>query len=485
MQNKNTFFKDQHLIILTFIMLFFMVIQFSSCTSDYEQWKEDVKNYSEDNKIDEAEFKKLVEAAQIADGGNFDSYKSNGKIVDSKLRDFITKICKAAVWEPQKEVKSFDINFYLENSGSMNGYLDDPNTQFKNSIYSLLARLKLFVNKNKLNLYLINSTNQLIHNNATNNDIEHFKNILNPNEFRNISNGLTSQSDLNDMVQRCIQNSRNAMSVFVSDCIYSPGNSHPDAKQYLAYEKNGLFLNVSTELKIRDLAIIVLQIDANFKGKYYNRLNQEKIIGRHIKRPFYLWFIGNNVQIKSLIDSKILQDIDGGYRNIAVFEKPNAIVAPDFRIISNPKIGDFDLDGNTINNAVADNRVFSFSLYVDFSNNMQELDYFSDPYNFKISDPNFKIQTTKLNEEFKPFTHQIKLTTSNLKSENLILDVQGRLPSWVETSTSKDDISFTADTSQWSRTFGLSYLLGGVSDAFYPKSGNSTIKSINILINKQ
>src|SRR5690606_5908169 len=94
------------------------------------------------------------------------------------------------------EQETFNINVFLENSGSMNGYLNDPNTQFKNSVYSLLTRLKLFADKDSLNLYLVNKEDQLIYGNASNSDVEGFKDILNPASFSKISKGKTGETDI-------------------------------------------------------------------------------------------------------------------------------------------------------------------------------------------------------------------------------------------------------------------------------------------------
>jgi hypothetical protein len=78
----------------------------------------------------------------------------------------------------------------------------------------------------------------------------------------------------------------------------------------------------------------------------------------------------------------------------------------------------------------------------------------------------------------------LKLQTSELREEVLKIDLVGKTPSWVLNSTSIDDSNILNDNSEQQKTFGLQYLIEGVSDAFYPKSNSNTINSINITIKK-
>ena len=491
------------------ILFFIPLIFIFGCSSDFSEFREQAFVFASDNKIDQDEYNTLVGLIQSSSETTFNLYKNNSKIDNSKvvselLKYFTAKklnLSASDIWQPITNTvkdEKFTINVFLENSGSMNGYLDDPNTQFKNSVYSLLARLKLFNNSLGLNLALINKGDQLLFTNASNNDIVKFKEILNPSSFRQISAGKTGESDLNDLINRSlIKSNKNNLSVFISDCIYSPGKNIPDAKQYLVDQKEGIFLNFATELKKRDLNLIILQLFANFKGKYYDHLNNEIKIVNSISRPYYIWFIGTENQINQLIRSKKLEEIEGGgYKNKLVIQPIKNVEQPKHKIISKPTAGNFDktdLGKFIITKASASKEdrnkgEFGFNVAVDFSQSLQDGEYFLDPTNYKLNNKDYSFIVDEIQDKTNPstigFTHILKLKTSKLKEETLIIDIIGKVPSWVYNSTSNNDANILSDDSEKQKTFGFKYLAEGVCNAFYPKSKSNTVSSISITIKK-
>ena len=399
-----------------------------------------------------------------------------------------------------KTNKSFDINVFLENSGSMNGYLNDPNTQFKNSVYSLLTRLKLFAGNKKLNLNLVNEEDQLLYPNATNEDIIKFKNILNPAEFKKISAKKTGQSDLNDLLNRSLSKAnQDNLSVFISDCIYSPGKEVHDAAQYLVEQREGIYLNFATKLKQRkgDVAVIVLQLYGKFKGIYYDHLNNKINIETPIERPFYIWFIGTNDQITQIIKSKKLEEIEGGYSNKFILQSKEKIAKSSYKVVSKPVAGNFEkgsmLSKGIINGAESSSNdrnigAFGFNIAVDFSENLQDENYLLSSKNYIVNSTNYKISCNKIkdlnNKSLENYTHFIKCETNKLREEELKIELIAKLPEWIIQSSSIEDSKMLSNKTEHKKTFGFSYLVEGVYNAFYPKSSNNTINMFNISIKK-
>jgi len=492
---------------IPFIALFLIL---TSCKSEFGSFNEDALTFANnDKRIDNEEYQKLVEQISGSDEKGFQQFKNDrGEIDNTKVVSYLVKFFKAKkngltandIWQPENNAiqEAFNINVYLENSGSMNGYLNDPNTEFKNSVYSLLTRLKLFVDKDSLNLFLINKDDQLLYKNASNNDVENFKNILNPASFSKLSKGKTGESDINELIKRCLYNSNKSnLNVFISDCVYSPGKSKPNATMCLAEQKQGIYLNFATEINNRnsDLAVIILQIDAKFKGTYFDKNNTPINIPNEISRPFYIWFIGSKKQIELILNSKKLEEIDGGYKNIIVFQKPTSSLVPYKILKSQPRIGEFNLEeaATIIKDATPskddqNEGKFGFNVAVDFSNSMQNANYFLDTNNYILSNRKYQLKvetiTDKNDASLAGYTHLLKLQTSELREEVLRIDLVGKTPSWVLNSTSIDDSNILNDNSEQQKTFGLQYLIEGVSDAFYPKSNSNTINSINITIKK-
>jgi len=496
----------------TILLIFLSLILLTSCTSEFQSFNDTAFEFANnDKRIDQKEFESLLEDISASEERGFAQFKNeNGTIENAKVLSYLLKyysaknlnLTESDIWQPNDEMPladNFNINVFLENSGSMNGYLNDPNTQFKNSVYSLLTRLKLFADKDSLNLYLINKDNQLIFGNASNDDVEEFKNILNPASFKNISQGKTGETDINELIKRCLGKvNGNNLSVFISDCIYSPGKSRTDAAMYLAEQKQGIFLNFATELRDRnsDLSVLILQLDAGFKGTYYDKSDTKVNFNELINRPYYIWFIGTNKQIGKLLSSRKLKEIDGGILNQFVLQSPQEESQPNYKIQYSPKIGNFsakELSNKTITDAALskDNQnkgFFGFNLAVDFSNSIQDPSYFLDTSNYVLSNPNYQIEVESISNQNDPslsgFTHLIKLKTTDLRNETLEIQVVGQTPSWVYNSSSIDDSNILDDTSEQQKTFGLQYLIEGVSDAFYPKSSSNAIFTFTVTIKK-
>ncbi|MCG9900889.1 MAG: hypothetical protein MH132_12865 [Hydrotalea sp.] len=487
-----------------------LILILTSCKSEFGPFNEKALAFANnDKRIDEGEYQKLLIEISDSDDRGFQQFKNErGEIDNTKVVSYLVKFFNAKkigltandIWQPEtnKNQKGFNINVYLENSGSMNGYLNDPNTEFKNSVYSLLTRLKLFVDKDSLNLFLINKNDQLLYKNASNNDVENFKNILNPASFSKLSKGKTGESDINELIKRCLYNSNDRnLSVFISDCVYSPGKSKPNATMYLAEQKQGIYLNFATEIINRnsDLAVIILQIDAKFKGAYFDKNNKSIDIPNEISRPFYIWFIGSKKQIESILSSKKLEEIDRGYKNMIVFQKPTSDLVTYKILKSQPRIGEFNLEkaATIIKDATpskdSQNKgKFRFNIAVDFSKSLQDANFFRDTNNYILSNNKYKLSveiiTDKNATSLSGFTHLLKLETSELIEEDLKIEIVGKTPSWVFDSSSIDDSGILIDESQQQKTFGLQYLIEGVSGAFYPKSHANAIHLISITIKK-
>lgn len=492
----------------------FLIIAFlfCSCNTDYslrDLQKEIIEITSDDGQISQIEYSQLTNNIQSSSDKRIQRFKMGNDSIDHQaLKGYILKYANSKgidlddtkTWNPNSpeiENLGFNINVFMENSGSMNGYVKDPSTQFKNSIYSLLTRLKLFAGENSLNLYFINKQNQLQFADASNNDIESFKDILNPNDFRKISMGMTGDTDINELIKRTMESvDGNNMAVFISDCIYSPGKQNKNALDYLAEQKHGLFLNISTELKEResDFSILILQLKAGFEGLYYFPDNSNYNFTSTIDRPYYIWFIGTNHQIEEILKSKKLEEIDGDYLNKWIVRKPENKQLK-YKILYSPKIGSFSAKGlpqgkiikaksSTQNQNKGD---FSFSVAVDFTGYLQDESYLMNPSNYRAT-PDYQLSINPISDPNNPalegFTHIIKLNTKNLRTQDIKVELLEKTPGWIIESSSVDDSSIDTDANEQSKTFGLQYLMEGVSEAFYPLSEENIICSFKINIEK-
>lgn len=161
------------------------------------------------------------------------------------------------------------VNVYLENSGSMNGYVDNGKTLFQQDVYNYLCDVEISGIPSAMNLHFINS--QIINKGSV---IEDFINKLTPSSFKS-SGGSTATTDIAAVFKQVLAHTDdNTVSIFISDCIFSPGSvKSPDA--YLANQQVGIKKCVADYLATHsDFAILVYQLYSNFDGTYYDYKNR-------------------------------------------------------------------------------------------------------------------------------------------------------------------------------------------------------------------
>ena len=120
-----------------------------------------------------------------------------------------------------------DINIYLENSGSMDGYVKG-NTGFEQSIYAYLTELQIHKLVDTLNLNYVNS--RII---SLGYDVEKFIHNIEPANFRRHGGNLGT-SDIAIVLDTILsRHKKNDVSIFISDCIVSPGSKYASSPQSL------------------------------------------------------------------------------------------------------------------------------------------------------------------------------------------------------------------------------------------------------------
>ena len=494
--------KGRYSFVLLF--LFFSFLLFTGCTSEFQSFNDTALKFAKnDSRIEKEEFERLLEDISASDERGFVQFKNeNGIIENEKVLSYLLKyysaknlnLTESDIWQPESKepLKEFNINVYLENSASMDGYVTGV-TEFETAIYNLLGDFKISKVCDSLNLNYINNSIPFSKKNALPADIQDFIEKLEPSTFRQ-KGGDRSVSDLKNIINTVLKtvNDQNA-SVLISDFVFSPG-SDEDAQEYLNNQGVGIKIDFAEKIKDFDLSAVIIQLESNFNGTYYDKTN--KPIPFKGKRPYYIWIFGSNQQISEILDKKILDNIKGGYLNRLVLQSEKEQSQPNYKILSSPKIGDFsrtELNNKIIADASLSKNnqnkgFFGFNVAVDFSKSIQDPSYFLDTTNYVLSNPNYQLEIEPISNKNDPslsgFTHLIKLKTTDLRNETLEIQVVGKTPNWVFNSSSIDDSNILNDISEQQKTLGLQYLIEGVSDAFYPKSSSNAITTFTITIKK-
>src|SRR5690606_23581860 len=116
---------------------------------------------------------------------------------------------------------------YLENSGSLNGYLNvSGDGSFRDAVYSLITGIGGFKEKQSLHLYDINTVVIPVARNASADDVNDYISNLDAAHFAQRSKakgGDQTRSDLRNVLKEVLDSTgARTVSVLVSDCIFSP-----------------------------------------------------------------------------------------------------------------------------------------------------------------------------------------------------------------------------------------------------------------------
>ena len=364
-----------------------------------------------------------------------------------------------------------DVNVYLENSGSMDGYVKG-NTGFEQSIYAYLTELQISKIVDSLNLNYVNS--RII---PLGNDVERFIHNIEPIDFRKHGGNLGT-SDIAIVLDSVLsRHKKNDVSIFISDCIVSPGNKYVSSPQsldnYLLEQRTKIKKSFvqSLEQAKGDLAVVICQLTSLFDGRFYNKFDRPTYYKGN--RPFYVWLIGSTAHIKQLLDKVTLEILKG---NGAELENVYTLLASsktiDYGVLLMPRLGNFDLDRanpkTTIRNIRKENRgqqggTFMFSVGANLAQLPLDKNYVLNAANYGINNKDYALSVKE--QRSGRFSHVFSLSSQIASRGNITITLKNRFPQWVEDKTDflGDDLEKDGTTE---KTYGLKYLIEGVYDAF-------------------
>lgn len=210
---------------------------------------------------------------------------------------------------PTKLVQKPILNVFIENSGSMDGYMCDG-SEFKDAVYSYVNNLNRYADTTKL--FFINSN--II---PYNNEVSGFVKDLNPQSFRR-AGGNRSNSDIGEMLEKIINSvSDTTVSIFISDCILDLPQNAMNFHNIKKEEISNCIYNKRKNLP--NLSMKILKMQSKFNGMYYYSRgmgNPERIIN---KRPYYIWLIGTNNNLSFFENKVSSSEIEYGYMNEVIF----------------------------------------------------------------------------------------------------------------------------------------------------------------------
>ena len=384
------------------------------------------------------------------------------------------------------------IHVYLENSGSMDGYVKGT-TDFENAVYSYLSDLQHAdlgerspesPAKNVLELNYINS--QVLQQRP---DVQEFVKALEPSTFK-LRGGNRNTSDISDILGTILKRTgENDVSIFISDCIFSPGKRYKvkdNADEYIIAQQIGIKNHFREKLAVMpDLGVVVFRLMSQFNGIFYNKFDDPQRLNG--TRPYFIWLIGQQAQLKRIVERVDIQQIKGsGVENVLMISPSRA--ALPYGVLPQQSVGSFKLDKkspkNTIKSAKGNSRgnAASFKLAVgaDFSQLLLPEEYILDPANYTVSNKAYSVEVAPMANRQSSYTHIIKLVLKGqiVSKGSLSVSLVPQLPAWVDTYTDQEGLNVLAEGAM-EQTYGLHHLISGVHDAYGYEQNYGTI-TINI-----
>lgn len=364
------------------------------------------------------------------------------------------------------------VNIFVENSGSMLGYVRQGN-EFDRAISNLLTELELqeIVKGVNIHKYYINSKPFEQKKVSTAQFIKGLS-IRNATTFKG-STGTTSVCALLDTVFR--RTPKNTLSIFVSDCIISPGKN--DASKFIGAEKDAIKLLAKRQCE-NGKAVVVYRLVSSFNGKFYDCQDNVKQINS--TRPFYIWVIGNKSTIanylKRIPDSKLTE---GGLTDRYVFFKAPT-QTPKY-VIQSTNEG-VVVDASHIKKAKLnkDTKSLRIRVAVDMSS-LSLLDkYLLNAKNYTV---NTKYKVVKIEKKAgNGTTHVFTIvTTAQVTPTAVTISLKNQLPGWVKQYSIPNNRCSDV-FSQLDKTYAFEDIMSGMFQGY--NSGSNNLLSVKININQ-
>lgn len=337
--------------------------------------------------------------------------------------------------------KDIIIKAYVENSGSMNGYMCSG-SEFKDALYSYLSSLNNYASLVKLNY--INSV--II---PLNVPLDNLVSQLNPQAFA-AAGGNFANSDFKQILADVVKSvDDRTVAVFVSDCILDmPRGAAEDFLEITRTDVNNIF--TAKLKKMPSLGVCIYQLESSFDGiYYYPKGGHQNYKG---KRPYYIWLIGTQSNLAYLQRNVTNDKIQHGVKNYASY-------SPEISIPTKLYVGGKICNEQKLK--IKSHGMYSCKVLMDLSQSLQNEAFLENVDNYSSKSGNIVVEKIEKLPAVKEYSHLLSLTVANSAfSDELSLKAMGVAP-WVEKFNGTSDGGV-----EQGKTFSIKYIIGGVSDAY-------------------
>ena len=344
-----------------------------------------------------------------------------------------------AVLPPEEINDSIELKVYVENSGSMDAYMC-AGSNLKDAVFDYVSDLKRLTTS--CSLYYINS--KVI---PYNGELKSYIKDLTPQSFA-MAGGDRRNTDLRDIFEKIIRaNGKQCVSVFVSDCILDiPENAIDFFGNCQVSIKNTFNEALSAN---PGLGVEIIKLESKFDGYWYCGHNREYLTD--VKRPYYIWVIGDQRYLAEFNKKTPVENIIGGIKEYSAYAAPQKIP--------------FDMNRSTY--VTNHSGKINVEVLVNLRGSLQSSDLYKNTAQYKSANPSqvSVVSVSEITDALSPYSHVITLEIDNpetLKLETLTFSYP-YLATWVSNS---DDTTGANVKNNLDKTTGLMALIKGVAEAY-------------------
>ena len=343
------------------------------------------------------------------------------------------------VLPPEEINDSIELKVYVENSGSMDAYMC-AGSNLKDAVFDYVSDLKRLTTS--CSLYYINSK-VILYNGELNSYIKD----LTPQSFAK-AGGDRKNTDLRDIFEKIIRaNGKQTVSIFVSDCILDiPEN----ATDFFGNCQVSIKNTFNEALSVNpDLGVEIIKLESKFEGYWYCGHNRELL--KDVKRPYYIWVIGDQRYLADFNKKVPVENIIGGIKEYCAYAAPQKIP--------------FDITKSTY--VTNHSGKINVEVLINLRGSLQSGTMCKNTALYKSANP-AQVTVASVNEitdASNRYSHVVTLEIENpetLRSETLTFSYP-HLATWVSNS---DDTTGANVKENLDRTTGLMALIKGVAEAY-------------------
>lgn len=383
---------------------------------------------------------------------------------------------------PQKSSAPSVVNVFVENSGSMDGYVRGA-SDFEKAVYSYISDIKIDTSIcSDMGLFYINSKKIKFKP-----DVSDFIERLEPQTFQ-MRGGDRSSTDFSSLIDSVInKQSHDEINILVSDCVFSPGPGR-DAREYLVNQQIGIKTHFAEKLMTNpNFATIVYRLTSEFEGTYYNCFDHPQQVDS--VRPFFIMIFGDKDRLKKLTEHVPANSIKGSGVTDS-YNISNVSESVPYGISVSNRIGFFQLDHDDPKHSIIKSKAdkkslttrFRVPLNVDYSGMLLDDSYLCDSSNYEVSNPAFDCAVMKPgNAGSGQYTLYLSLKQPVISKGIVRVDLLKRPCQWAEEFTDEDGSDINTEGAM-SKTFGLKYMLDGIFEAYSNHGKNDKYATFTVKI---